>query len=279
MNHPLGIDMLTLLGMPPDQHVRLAAELGCAGISTGLESLPFELFGLTDSAPYPGWSLRDDTALRREFVAALRDTGIAIGLGEGFQVARECKPADFAADLDLMAEFGAERINVVCMDEEMVASGAQVKDEMAEFAEMALGRGLGFTIEYFPPTGINTLERALDIIDHVGRGNARLLLDSMHFFRTGGTIETLRALDPDLIGYVQLADAAAGPPGEDYLTMAMFARGVPGKGELPLREFLAALPDGVRVSIEVPRLDDLRAGMTVQEHAARCVAAARELGL
>jgi hypothetical protein len=46
---------------------------------------------------------------------------------------------------------------------------------------------------------------------------------------------------------------------------------------LPLAQFVRALPDHVTVSLEVPRLDDLRAGMAPRDHAARCVAAARAL--
>ena len=59
---------------------------------------------------------------------------------------------------------------------------------------------------------------------------------------------------------------------------AMFARGVPGQGELPLRELIAALPPDMPVSIEVPRLSDLRGGMSPRDHAARAVQAARALG-
>lgn len=272
----LGIEMLTLLGMPPVDYVTLAAELGCREVSSGLSGLPLSMFGLQDEF-YPEWSLRDDPALRREMKIAMRDTGISIGLGEGFRVAPDCKPVDFAGDLDLMAELGALRINAICMDEDMVESGA-VKDEMAELAEMALARDMGFTMEFFPPTGLNCIERALEVVDHIGKGKAQLLIDTMHFLRTGGTAEKLRALDPALIGYVQLADSAAGPPEDDYFSMAMFARMVPGEGELPLREVIAALPADVTISCEVPRLEDLRAGMAPRDHAARCISAARALG-
>ncbi|MCB2072997.1 MAG: sugar phosphate isomerase/epimerase [Novosphingobium sp.] len=271
-----GIEMLTLLGMPPVEYVSLAGELGCREVSSGLSGLPLSMFGL-DDVFYPEWSLRDDAELRREMKVAMRDTGVSIGLGEGFRVAPDCKPADFAGDLDLMAELGALRINAICMDDEMVASGA-AKDELAELAEMALARDMGFTMEFFPPTGLNCIERALEVVDHIGAGKARLLIDTMHFFRTGGTVEKLRALDPALIGYVQLADSPAGPPEEEYFSMAMFARMVPGEGELPLAELIAALPADVTISCEVPRLEDLRGGMAPRDHAARCLAAARALG-
>lgn len=277
MTNRLGIEMLTLLGMPPVEHVKLAAELGCVGISTGLTGLPLSMFGLSDVL-YPMWSLRDDPALRRETIAAIRDTGVHVGLGEGFRASSSGDVRDFAPDLDLMAELGAVRINAICMEDEMVAGGA-AKDELAILADMAIARGMLFSVEFTPPTGINCLERALEVVEHIGRGRARVLLDTMHFFRTGGTVAQLAGLDPDLIGYVQLCDGRLAPPDEGYMMEAMFARGVPGTGELPLREAVAALPADVEISLEVPRLEDLRAGMTPRDHAARCVAAARALGV
>jgi hypothetical protein len=44
----LGLEMLTLLGMPPVEHVRLAADLGCVSISTGLSNQTLAKFGYPD---------------------------------------------------------------------------------------------------------------------------------------------------------------------------------------------------------------------------------------
>ena len=270
----VGIEMLTLLGMPPVEYIKLAGELGCASVSTGLSGLPLTMFGITDFAPWPSdWSLRD-SATRREMIAAMRDTGVSIGLAEGFSAKAGADIRDFAADLDIFAELGAARVNAICMEDNM----PMAKDQLAVLADMAATRGLGFTMEFFPCNGLNCLERVREVIDHIGGDKAKVLFDSMHYFRTGGSMEQFKALDPALIGYVQLADSVLAPPGDDYFMMAMFARGVPGEGELPLREFIAALPADVTVSIEVPRLDDLRGGMSPRDHAARCVAAARALG-
>ena len=274
----LGLEMLTLLGMPPVEYIKLAAELGCAEVSTGLSGLPLTMFGITDYAPWPMWSLKDDPALRREMIAAMRDSGVGIGLGEGFRVAPEIDARDSAADLDIMAELGAKRINAICMDEDMVSGSTAAGDQLGIIAEMAAARGMDFTMEFFPHTGITSLERALALVDYIGSGKARVLIDSTHLFRTGGTVEQVAALDPDVIGYCQLSDGRNAPPDEAYFATAMFARDVPGEGELPLRELVAVLPKDLTISLEVPRLDDLRGGMSPRDHAARCVAAARALG-
>ncbi|MFD2134352.1 hypothetical protein ACFSLT_02280 [Novosphingobium resinovorum] len=40
MPHPLGIELLTVLGLGPVEHVTLAADLGCKAVSMGLSQLP-----------------------------------------------------------------------------------------------------------------------------------------------------------------------------------------------------------------------------------------------
>ncbi len=273
----LGIEMLTLLGMPPVDHVRLAAELGCVGISSGLTGLPLSMFGVTDFAPYPMWSLRDDAALRRETIAAMRDSGVHIALGEGFRARSDGDARYFLGDLDLMAELGARRINAICIEEAMVADGSAVA-QLGVLADLTAERGMVFTIEFTPPHGISSFDRALEVCRQIGQGRARVLVDSMHFFRTGGTVEALQAVDPDWIGYAQMCDGRLAPWDEGYFGEAMFARQVPGEGELPLREWIAALPADCEIGLEVPRLDVLRAGTSPRDHAARVVVAARELG-
>lgn len=270
----LGIEMLTLLGMPPVQHVKLAAELGCISISTGLSGLPLAQFGYADFEPYPAWSLENDPALRRELKAALRDTGVHIGLGEGFRVRPDADLRDRSAGLDIMAELGAVRINAVSMETDM----ARTHDQLAILADMVIARGMLFTIEFAPPNAINSLQCALVSAEHVGVGRCRILLDAMHFFRSGATVAELRSLDPDRIGYAQLCDAPMTSKGGTYMQEAMFGRMIPGTGEFPLREWIAALPPDVEIGLEVPRIDDLKAGVRPHDHAARVVAAARELG-
>ncbi|MEY2926823.1 MAG: hypothetical protein RL367_1300 [Pseudomonadota bacterium] len=270
----LGIEMLTLLGMPPVEHVRLAAELGCVSISTGLTGLPLTMFGLPELGIYPQWSLETDQLLRREMKAALRDTGVHIGLGEGFRVRTDGDVRDRGAGLDIMAELGAVRINAVSMEPAM----ARTYDQLGVLADMVIERGMLFTIEFAPPNAINSLEGALAAVEHVGHGRCRILFDAMHFFRSGGTVAALQALDPALIGYAQLCDAPMESAGGTYMAEAMFARMVPGEGELPLRDFIAALPTDCEIGLEVPILANLQAGISPRDHAARAVAAARALG-
>jgi sugar phosphate isomerase/epimerase len=269
----LGIEMLTVLGMPPVELVRLAAELGCSHVSMGPSGLPMAQFGISDWNMFPMWSISSDAKLRHSLKNELSNTGIRIALGEGFRVREDGDVRDRAAGLDIMAELGAERINAVSMEPDI----RRTYDQLAELCEMVTERGMMFTIEFAPPNTINSLAGALAAIDHIGCGKCRLLIDAMHFFRSGATVAELGALDPDLIGYAQLCDAPLVSKGGTYMQEAMFERMVPGEGEFPLADFIAALPDSVDIGLEVPNLSATLAEGSPRGVAARSVAAANRI--
>jgi sugar phosphate isomerase/epimerase len=263
----LGIELLSVFGLPPVEFVNLAADLGCDCISAGLTAIPYNPHG------YPPFSLRDDAHLRREMIAALRDRGVSVSLGEGFIVRPGRDVRDAAADMDIMQELGAERLNTLSMDPDL----GRTLDQFAVLAEMAGSRGLETTVELCPFLTINNLDVALAAIRHVGRPDFRLLLDVMHLGRSGTSVADIKALDPTLIGYVQLSDAPLKPINPNYMDEATFQRMVPGEGEMPLREYLAALPPGLVIGLEVPLRAQAEAGMGPAERLGQCVEAARGL--
>src|SRR3546814_13283343 len=71
---------------------------------------------------------------------------------------------------------------------------------------MAAAVGLETQLEFGPCMGIADLPTALAAIHHVARPELRLLIDTMHFIRSGATVADLRAVDPQRIGYAQLCD-------------------------------------------------------------------------
>jgi sugar phosphate isomerase/epimerase len=265
--NPLGIEFLSVFGLPPLQFVNLAADLGCAHISTGLYS-----YG-TSPHNYPPWSLQDDPALRRAMIAAMRDRGVSISLGEGLTIKPGLDVASRAAELELLRELGVTRINTVSMDPDL----PRTLDQCARLAEMARALGIETTTECGPDLALKNLAAAVDAVRHVGQPDFKLLIDTMHLVRTGGTAVELAALDPALIGYVQLSDAPLVGRFATYFEEAMYERMVPGTGELPLVEILAALPRDVIIGLEVPQRSLALAGEGPEQRLGRCVSATRQL--
>jgi sugar phosphate isomerase/epimerase len=265
----LGIEMLSGLGLPPVELVELSADLACAHISTGLMQMPAQYNPLG----YPDWSLKTDPVLRREMIAVMQDRGVSISLGEGFAVRPGVSMADRGEEMDIMAELGARGLGSVSMEND----AARAMDEFAVLAEMAHARGMIATIEFAPIQVVSTLAQALSVVAHVGQPHFRLMIDAMHFFRTGGQVSEIAALDPAIIGYAQLCDAPAGPPGDRYGEEAMFGRRIPGEGDFPLAAFLAALPRDIPLGLEIPMLAKAQAGMGPVDRLRPAVEAAQSL--
>lgn len=262
----LGIEHQTVYGLPPVQFVELAAYLGCRYIAIGLTTGPYNPYG------YVPYSLGSDVPLRRRMIAAMKHHGVSISLGEGFLVRPGTDVVDTAAALDVMAELGVARINTTSLDEDLGRSF----DEFAILAGMVAERGMVTTIEFAPSLGIPDLPTALAAVRHVGRPDFRLLIDTMHLVRAGHSADDLAALDPALIGYVQLSDNTLHQRGDNYRADTV-DRIVPGRGELPLQEILATVPPEVVIGLEVPIRSRVEAGdipMTIVED---CVRAGRDL--
>jgi sugar phosphate isomerase/epimerase len=181
--------------------------------------------------------------------------------------------ADFAADLDLFRELGVTRVNTVSMDPDRARSF----DEFARLAELAAQRGMVTTLELAPGLTVPDLATALAAVAHVGQPDFRLLIDTMHWVRSGAGPDDLAKLDPGLIDYVQLSDAPRAPRFASYHEEAMFERMVPGEGELDLAGLLAVLPPDRVYALEIPQRAAALAGQAPRERLARCVAATRQL--
>jgi sugar phosphate isomerase/epimerase len=264
----LGIEFISVFGLPPADFVHLAADLGCRYVSVALAGRPVKSLG------YQAFSLKDDLALRRELLAAMDERGVAISLGEGMVIARDTDVSGLAADLDVMAELGAAQINTLSFDRDR----NRTFDQLATLTEMAAARGMGTTVELAPGMTIGDPVTLLAAIQHVGRPDLRLALDTMHWVRAGFGPAELRQLGPEKIGYVQLSDTTLTPRVDSYMQEAMYERMAPGDGELPLAELLAAVPDDVVVGLEIPMRSLAEAGVSPIDRLRPCVAAARQLG-
>jgi sugar phosphate isomerase/epimerase len=264
----LGIEMLCVFGMPPIDYVQLVADLGCRYITTGLDGFVVKQLG------YQPYSLRDDPGLRRELLAAMDDRGISISLGEGLLIAPGVDVRSYTGDLDIMAELRIPRINTVSLE----AGRARTFDELAVLTGLAAERGILTSVEPVPGLAIADLPTALAAVEHVGREEISLLIDTMHVARSGAGPDDLRALPAERIGHVQLCDVPLRSTREyHYAEEAMYHRMVPGEGELPLAEMLAALPEDRVVGLEVPMLSRAEAGISAYDRLLPCVESARAL--
>lgn len=263
----LAIGYLSVFGLPPVEFVEVAAALDCRRISMFVRNLPLAPLG------YPTFSLTKDAPLRRDVSVALSYHGVTITLGDGFLVVPDADMCTFSGDLDVLAELGVPRINVVSLDPDLGRS----YDQFGALTELAAQRGIRTVIEPVPGLTIGDLPAAVAAVKHVGRRDFQLLIDTMHLMRSGSGPAELAATDPEYIGYAQLNDTTLAPQMANYMEEAMFERMAPGTGELPLPEIIAALPPGLVIELEVPQRALALAGASPTDRLRPCVDAARRL--
>ena len=155
----------------------------------------------------------------------------------------------------------------------------ELTDAVGAIARDAAELELDILVEFMPEGGIRDLGVASAIVAGVGAPNVALMLDTWHFFRTGGNLADLARLPPGTIGAVQVGDAAADawgtgahPPSSDRL--------LPGEGAIALRDIVTIArhnnPDVV-VGIEVFNRSSVDAPPLERAHAA-AAAMAKSLG-
>jgi sugar phosphate isomerase/epimerase len=251
-----GLDHLTMLDLAPPEFVAVAAGAG------------FDAVGLRVAPVSPGeqaWPVAPGSPMLAETMRRCGGTGLfvldveAIPLGPGSDLAG-CE-----AVLETAAVLGARYLNVICDDPDT----GRFADRLAELVRLARPYRVRPVIEFTAWRPIRTLASAVAIAG--GSDGAGLLLDTLHIQRCGVTAAELAAVDPTLLGYLQLCDAPARPPhgigvpaqmprgqqagaGDDAVLEARTMRLPPGEGELPLAELLGVLPDGLPVSVEAPSL-------------------------
>lgn len=241
MSRPISLAALTVLELTPPDMVSCAAEAGFSHV--GLRLLP-----ATPAEPH--YDLVNDTPLLREVERRLADTGVKVLDVEIFRIKAETRVADYEAAIATAARLGAGELLVAGND----ADEARLSASFAAFCELAGRYGLGAVLEFMPWTDARDLPQAARIVERCGCGNAGVLIDPMHFSRSGSRIEDIASIPPSRLRYLQFCDVpAAIPPTMDaILAQARGERLFPGEGGLDLIGLLRALPRGIPLSLEVP---------------------------
>jgi sugar phosphate isomerase/epimerase len=127
-------------------------------------------------------------------------------------------------------------------------------DRFGRLCELAAPFGLTIDIEFFPWTHVPNLSEATEVIAAADRTNSGILVDVLHFDRSGSTIEQLNGVPPSWLPFVHLCDAPGEQPAttEAMIFTARTERLPPGEGGIDLRRIMRHMPPGIPVALEVP---------------------------
>lgn len=115
-------------------------------------------------------------------------------------------------------------------------------EHFAALCDRAADIGVQVHLEFIPFTPVRSLAMAADIVEAAGRPNAGIMLDVWHWYRSGGTLDEIRAAAPRILG-VQLDDAPTQAP-ENLMLETTKARRLPGEGDADVPAVLRALREG-----------------------------------
>ncbi len=256
---------LTVLGLAPPDMIRLAARCG-------YDAVGLRLIAVTPITP--GYDLMRDAPLRRETLAALRETGLRVLDVEFVRLTPGFDAAALEPLLEAGAALGARHVICAPYDPDL----SRLAASLAALGERAAAHGLSAVLEFFPWTVVPGLADAWRIVQATGREDIGILVDALHFDRSDSPLELLRALPPHRLPFLHLCDAPRRPPytEEALLHAGRAERLPPGEGEIALPAILAAAPPGIPVALEVP-MAALAASEGYEAVARRAIAGARRL--
>jgi sugar phosphate isomerase/epimerase len=109
-------------------------------------------------------------------------------------------------------------------------------------------------LEFFPWTVVPDLGTAVQVVEAAGRTQTGILVDTLHFNRSGSRFEQLDSIPTSHLPFVHVCDA---PVKDAYTTEELLHAGraerlPPGEGEIDIRSILRHMPPDIPVALEVP---------------------------
>ena len=243
-------------------------EVVAAAAAGGFDAVGFRLI-----APRPGDPVHpiEGTNGLSDLRKLMADNAITLFDIESLWLSATTQPDTLRSVLEICAALGGENLLVAGNDPEPNRMAANFN----AVAELAAGFGLKACIEPTSWCVISRLDQAEDLVRRAGAANTGIIIDTLHMDRAGETPASLAALDPALVAYVQICDAAAERPtaSADLMAEARGNRLLPGEGTLRLNAMLDALPEGLSIGVEAPTRE--LAGLTFAAAARRAGDATR----
>ena len=152
--------------------------------------------------------------------------------------------------VEIAAELGAANLLCVSSDPDVSATVAKFQ----AMVERAQGTGVRVNLEFGLFTEVKTIHAARAVLEQVEGDTKAMLVDTLHWSRSGGTAEDLAAIPREWLSYCQPCDAPAEAPDlTDFNAIiddAINRRLALGAGGLAIGAMLDALPADLPLAVE-----------------------------
>lgn len=256
------LDHLTAWELAPPELVEAAHACGYDAVSLWFHAPP------EGAEAYP---MIGNTPMRRATKARTADLGIEVFNIGLFVLTPGGWNEAWDGMLESGAALGARRAIVLDYDSDHIRARAL----LARLVERAGGLGIAVDVEFIAGSGLPSLADARALVDGLGALDCGIILDPLHLQRTGGTPADIGDAERRLIKYAQLCDGPATMSPDRWLHEGSRQRQLTGAGAFPLKDFVAALPQGVPIGLEIPMQDLAEHGIGPVERARMALDAAR----
>jgi sugar phosphate isomerase/epimerase len=232
---------LTVLSLAPPEAVEVAAR-------TGYQTVGLRLLRVMETTP--GYPLMDDRPMMRATKTAMAATGVGVLDIELVRITPDIEVASLEPFLAAGAELGAKYVLTSPYDSDL----ARLADRLAAISDLASQYGLRAVLEFFPWTVVPDLDSALRMVEAAERSELGILVDTLHFNRSGSRLEQLDRIPAARLPFVHVSDA---PVQESYTTeellhTARAERLPPGEGGIDINGILGHMPRDIPMALEVP---------------------------
>jgi sugar phosphate isomerase/epimerase len=236
----------TLITIPPP-------EFAAAAAAAGFKQVSMRVLTAKGSTPGPvmgDFPLITDAALQKETRKRLDDLGVSLVESEVAVFTPGKGASEFDAYLAASVALGATGVIPVFFGHE---SEQEVIDQFSDFCERAAQHRLTAFVEFIVQSAIKSIPQAADIIQKSGVQNAKIIVDSLHWTRSGSNLGDITGCDPSLFHGAQINDGDSALPneGENWWVEMSKNRSFLGDGDFQVREMLAAMPNDAPVGIEI----------------------------
>jgi sugar phosphate isomerase/epimerase len=109
-------------------------------------------------------------------------------------------------------------------------------------------------LEFIPWTAVPNLRAAAEVIRAVDHPSTGIVIDSLHFERSGSRPEEISRLPAEWFRYMQLCDGPAENPSStaELIDQARNSRQIPGRGSIDILAPIRHLPRDLPMALEVP---------------------------
>jgi sugar phosphate isomerase/epimerase len=241
MSQSFSLAHLSALDLTPPELILVAAAAG------------FDYVGLRMTAVTPGgahWPLWREPAVMAGTKARMADTGVGVLDVELARLEPATEVRDFLPVFEAAAEIGARHVLTQCDDPEF----ERAIENYGALCDLAAPFGLTCDVEFIPWQVTRDLAAAMRLVGAAGRRNGGIVIDSLHFARSGSRLAQIDDCPPEWFRFIQLCDAPKRAPAtlEGLLYAAREERLFPGEGELDLVGILKRLPPDIPIALEIP---------------------------